>query len=117
MSTFNMTKNTSSKIKDVSLALVLVGSLFGATVSTTANAATTNNVEDAVSKFVVDQGKKMINELNVQLQQSIDNEIKTFSANFTVNSPVTLVATEQKVTQANAKVNNKNLNKPAGKSE
>jgi hypothetical protein len=81
-----MTKKISSKIKDVSLALVFIGSLFGATVSTTVNAAPATSVENAVSEFVVAQGKNMIAELNVQLQQSIDKEIKTFSTNFSLNN-------------------------------
>ena len=94
-----MTKNTSSKIKDVSLALVLIGSLFGATLSTTANAAPVNIVENAVSNFVVAQGEKMIAELNIQLQQSIDKEIKTFAANFSLNSATAWLAAEQKIMQ------------------
>ena len=99
MSTFNMTKNTSSKIKDVSLALVLIGSLFGATLSTSANAAPASTVENAVSDFVVAQGEKMITELNMQLQQSIDKEIKALAANFTLNNATTWLAAEQKITK------------------
>ena len=99
MSTFNMTKNTSSKIKDESLALVLIGSLFGATLSTSANAVPATTVENAVSDFVVAQGEKMISELNMQLQQSIDKEIKALAANFTLNSATTWLAAEQKITQ------------------
>lgn len=100
MSTFNMTKNTSNIIKDVSLTVVLIGSLLAAlTVSTRVNAAPVSSIESAVSNFVVAQGEKMIAELNMQLQQSIDKEIKTFSANFSLNSATTWLAAEQKITQ------------------
>ena len=100
MSTFNMTKNTSNIIKDVSLTVVLIGSLLAAlTVSTRVNAAPASSIESAVSNFVVAQGEKMIVELNTQLQQSIDKEIKTFAANFSLDSATTWLAAEQKITQ------------------
>jgi len=95
-----MTKNTSSKIKDVSLALVLIGSLMGATLSTSVNAAPLPDVEKAVSDFIVAQGEKMITELNTQLQQSIDNEIEEFSANFSFDNTSSWLATEQEEKQA-----------------
>ena len=86
MSTFNMTTNTSSKIKDVSLALVLIGSLLGATLSTSVNAAPLPNVEKTVSDFIVAQGEKMITELNTQLQQSINKEIEEYTVNFSFDN-------------------------------
>ena len=101
MSTFNMTKKTNSKIKDVSLAFVLIGSLLAAlTVSTRANAAPATSIENAVSDFVVAQGQKMMTELNTQLQQSINKEIKTFTANFSFNNTDTWLTADQKVKQA-----------------
>ena len=105
MNTFNMTKNTSSKIKDVSLALVFIGSLIGATVSTSVNAAPATSVENAVSEFVVSQGKNMIAELNVQLQQSIENEISTFSSNFSLNSTSAWLTAEEQVKRATPVMN------------
>ncbi|PKH85856.1 hypothetical protein [Colwellia sp. Bg11-28] len=105
MSTFNMTKKTSSKIKDVSLALVLIGSLMGATLSTSVNAAPLPDVEKAVSDFIVAQGEKMITELNTQLQQSIENEIEEFSANFSFDNTSTWLAIEQEDKQATPAVN------------
>lgn len=106
MSIFNMTKQTNSNIKDVSLALVLIGSLIGAlTVSTSVSAAPLESVEKAISNFVVAQGDKLITELNAQLQQSIDKEIKTFTANFSLNNATTWLATEQKVKQAKPSAN------------
>ncbi len=109
MSTFNMTKNTSSNIKDVSLALVLIGSLLGATLSTSVNAAPTTSVENAVSDFVVAQGEKMITELNTQLQKSINNEIKAFSANFSLNNATTWLAAEKEVKPAENTINTNSL--------
>jgi len=105
-----MTKKTSSKIKDVSLSLVLIGSLVGATVSTSANAAPAASVEDTVSEFVIAQGQSMITELNVQLQKSIDNEIKTFSTNFSVNNASAWLNTDQQV-----KKETLSMNETAGK--
>jgi hypothetical protein len=99
MSTFNMTKKTSSKIKEVSLALILTASLIGTTLSTSVNAASVSSVENAVSNFVVAQGEKMVIELNTQLQQSIDNEIKEFIANFSFNNATTWLTTAQKIKQ------------------
>ena len=112
MSIFNMTKQNNSNIKDVSLALVLIGSLIGAlTVSTSANAnAAPINVENAVSNFVVAQGERMVAELNTQLQQSIDNEIKTFSANFSLNNKMTWLVADKKTTPAKASVTEKTSN-------
>jgi hypothetical protein len=109
MSTFNMTKNTSSKIKDLSLALILTGSLIGATLSTSVNAAPATSVENAVSNFIVAQGEKMITELNAQLQQSIDNEIKKLSDNFSLNNATTWLTTEQKVKQVKPSANKKDI--------
>jgi hypothetical protein len=103
MSIFNMTTATSSKIKDVTLALVFIGSLIGA--STSVNAAPVPSVEDAVSEFVVAQGKNMIAELNMQLQQSIDNEINAFSTNFSLNSAAAWLTAEQQVKKATPTMN------------
>ena len=108
MSTFNMTKKANSKIKDVSLAFILIGSLLAAlTVSTRVNAAPATSVENVVSEFVVAQGQKIMTELNTQLQQSIDKEIKTFTANFSFNNTDTWLATDQKIKQAIPAVNEK----------
>jgi len=104
-----MTKQTNSNIKDVSLALVLIGSLIGAlTLSTSVTAAPVESIEKSVSNFVVAQGAKLMTELNTQLQQSINKEITTLSANFSVNKTITVLTTdetEKKATAANG--NNK----------
>lgn len=108
MSTFNMTKNTSSKIKDVSLALILIGSLMGATLSTSVNAAPLPDVEKAVSDFIVAQGEKMITELNTQLQQSINKEIEELTVNFSFDNASTWLTTEEPVEQTTAAVQDDN---------
>ncbi|PKI17740.1 hypothetical protein [Colwellia sp. 12G3] len=108
MSTFNMTKKTSSTIKDVSLALILTGSLIGATLSTSVNATPVTSVENAVSNFVVAQGEKMITDLNTQLQQSINSEIKSFTAKFSLNNTTTWLAEKKEVKLAKPSENKEN---------
>jgi hypothetical protein len=44
------------------------------------------------------------------LQQSIDKEIKTFTANFSLNNATTWLATEQKVKQAKPSAIKTNIN-------
>ncbi len=103
MGTLNMNRKTNNKIKDVTLALVLIGSLVGVTISASVNAAPAKGIENTVSKFVADKGQQMFSELNAQLQQSIDNEIKAFSVNFALNDTKSWLAAEKQVT--NAKTN------------
>ena len=86
MSTFNMNKETSSKIKEVSLALIFIGSLIGTTLSTTVNAAPVASRESAVNNLILAQGKTMITELNTHLQQSIKSEIDNISTQFLLNN-------------------------------
>jgi len=106
-----MTAKTSSKIKDVSLTLVLIGSLIGATLSTSASAAPASSVENMVSEFVVAQGKSMITELNSQLQLSIEQEINSLSANLSLSNTSMWLTTEQQVNKAvQSKINNQTNN-------
>jgi len=110
MSIFNMTKQTNSNIKDVSLTLVLIGALIGAlTVSTSVTAAPVESIEKSVSNFVVAQGAKLMTDLNTQLQQSINKEIKTLSANFALNNTVTLLTADQTEKQTTAVNDNNNV--------
>lgn len=106
MNIFNITKKTSSKIKEVSLALILTCSLIGVTLSTSAKAAPTN-IENAISGFIFAQGERMLSELNIQLQQSIDNEVNNFSDNFSLDNAASWLATEDKVKLAKVSVNKK----------
>ena len=109
MNIFNMTKKTSSKIKEVSLALILICSLIGVTRSTSAKAAP-RNIENAISGFIFSQGEIMLSELKIQLQQSIDNEVKNFSDNFSIDNTATWLATEEKVKLAKTSLNEKASN-------
>lgn len=103
MSIFNMTKQTNSHIKDISLSLVLIGSLIGAlSLSTSATAAPVDSIEQVASNFVVAQGAKLMTDLNTQLQQSINKEIKTLVTNFSLNNTITLLTSEQEEKQATA---------------
>tara|TARA_B110000467_G_C18197213_1_gene409652 strand:+ start:189 stop:548 length:360 start_codon:yes stop_codon:yes gene_type:complete len=75
-----MRTNTKT-IKNTVIALVIgLTSLF----SINASAQNTPNVEVAISQFVVAQGQQMMNQLNEQLQQSIANEVKEFTLNFSL---------------------------------
>lgn len=106
MSIFNLTKKNSNTIKEVSLALILSCSLIGVTFSNIASAAPVKSIESSVSDFVITQGEKMLAELSKQLQQSIDNEITKFSANFSLNSDPAWIAINKQdkpvETEANA---------------
>lgn len=98
MSTFKKIQSTGSKIKEVSLAVILAASLLGVTLSSNANAAE-NNVSTEVSEFIVTQGQVMLSELNTQLQQSIDRQIQAVAVNYSLDNTATWWATEQTVTQ------------------
>lgn len=98
MSTFKKIQSTGSKIKEVSLAVILAASLLGVTLSSNAN-ATENNISTEVSEFIVTQGQVMLSELNTQLQQSIDRQIQAVAVNYSLDTTATWWATEQTVTQ------------------
>lgn len=94
MNNFKSIKSTGSKIKEVTLTVILAASLLGVTLSSNANAATESNISTEVSEFVAVQGEKVLAELNTQLQQSIDNQIQTFTVNYSLNSAATWWADE-----------------------
>lgn len=52
MSTFQLIKSTSSKIKEVTLTLILAASLLGVTLNSSANAETETNVSAQVNELV-----------------------------------------------------------------
>ena len=68
--------NRSKGMKKTALVMAIVA---GALFSVNASATQTSSVEAAVSDFVVTQGKQIMNELNVQLQKTIDSEIQTLA--------------------------------------
>ncbi len=65
-------------IKNIGLAVIIS---VTAMMSLTANAKANNTIEGAVSEFVVAHSQQLMTELNQQLKQAIENEIKTFSIN------------------------------------
>lgn len=74
--------NKTMNIKKISLALAIsAGALF----SVNASAEQTVSLEEAISQFVINQGHQMIAELNVQISQSITDEVEKISNRFTSN--------------------------------
>ncbi|TPH16116.1 hypothetical protein [Litorilituus lipolyticus] len=90
------------------MALVLVVSL-GGLFSMNANAASAS-VENTVSDFVVAQGQQMMKELNKQLQQTIEQEVKAFSLNFTFDETVQQVDAEKSLKENTEKLLAKTTN-------
>jgi hypothetical protein len=84
MNRINTSKYVISKtFKNTVVALgISLASLFS--VNTLANTQTTPSIEMVISEFVVTQGQQMMNQLNAQLQQTIENELKAFTLNFSV---------------------------------
>jgi len=72
--------------KTISVALLItLGSIF----SINANATETTNLENSISEMVIAQGQQVMSDLTVQLQQSITEEINSFSIDFSFDEPVT----------------------------
>lgn len=90
------------------MALVLVVSL-GGLFSMNANAAPAS-VENTVSDFVVAQGQQMMKELNKQLQQTIEQEVKAFSLNFTFDETAQQVDAEKALKENTEKLIAKKTN-------
>ena len=65
--------------------LITLGAMF----SLNATAADTNSIENSISKMVIAQGQQVMSDLTVQLQQSITEEINSFSINFSFDESVT----------------------------
>lgn len=80
-------------IKKMGLVLVVtLGGLFSMNVN-----AASASVENTVSDFVVAQGQQMMKELNKQLQQTIKQEVKALSLNFTFDETVEQKSTNNQV--------------------
>ncbi|RHW74825.1 hypothetical protein [Colwellia sp. RSH04] len=80
-------------IKKMGLVLVVtLGGLFSMNVN-----AASASVENTVSDFVVAQGQQMMKELNKQLQQTIKEEVKALSLNFTFDETVKQESTKNQV--------------------
>lgn len=77
-------KNFNRRAISVAL-LITLGAMF----SVNASAAETNSIENSISEMVIAQGKQVMSDLTVQLQQSIIEEINSFSINFSFDESIT----------------------------
>ena len=78
MNTFNR--------KNISMTLIIsLGVIF----SVNANAVPTSSIESSISEMVLAQGQQVMNDLTMQLQQSITAEINSFSINFSFDDTLT----------------------------
>lgn len=57
--------------------------------SVNAKAAESANIENSISEMVLAQGQQVLSDLTVQLQQSIIEEVNSFSINFSFDESVT----------------------------
>jgi|GEM_PF-1813351 len=72
--------------KNISVALLItMGTIF----SVNANAAETNTIENSISEMVVAQGEQVMSNLTAQLQQSISEEISSFTIDFSFEETIT----------------------------
>ena len=77
MNTFNR--------KNISMALIIsLGAIFSVNAS-----AAPSSIEDSISEMVLAQGQQVMNDLTMQLQQSITTEISNFSINFSFDDSIT----------------------------
>ena len=77
-------KNFNRRAITVAL-LITLGAMF----SVNASAAETSSIENSISEMVIAQGQQVLSDLTVQLQQSITEEINSFSVDFSFNESVT----------------------------
>ncbi|GAA6172062.1 hypothetical protein NBRC116592_17320 [Colwellia sp. KU-HH00111] len=71
--------------KNISVALLIT---LGAIFSVNANAAETSNLENSLSEMIVAQGQQVMVDLKAELQQSITQEINSFSIDFSFNESI-----------------------------
>ena len=72
--------------KNISVAVLLtISALF----SLNTQAAETTSIESSISELVIAQGTKMMSELSEQLQQSITEEINSFTIDFSFDKSLT----------------------------
>ena len=72
--------------KNISIALLIT---MGAAFSVNTNAAETSSIEKSLNEVVIAQGQQVMSDLTVQLQQSITEELNSFSINFSFDETVT----------------------------
>ena len=64
--------------------IISLGAVFSVNAS-----ATPSSIEDSISEMVLAQGQQVMNDLTMQLQQSITTEISNFSINFSFDDSIT----------------------------
>ncbi len=72
--------------KNISVALLIT---LGAIFSVNANAAQTNSIENSLTEMVIAQGQQVVGDLSVQLQQSIEAELSSFTIDFSFDESIT----------------------------
>ena len=77
-------KNFNRRAITVAL-LITLGAMF----SINASAAETNSIENSISEMVIAQGQQVMSDLTVQLQQSITEEVNSFSVDFSFDESIT----------------------------
>ncbi|MDP7592438.1 MAG: hypothetical protein QF552_07035 [Litorilituus sp.] len=70
---------------NISVALLFT---MGTVFSVNVNAAETNAIENSISEMVLAQGEQVMSELTAQLQQSISQEINSFTIDFSFEETV-----------------------------
>lgn len=71
--------------KNISVALLItLGAIFSANV----NATETSSIESSISELVLAQGQQVMSDLSEQLQQSISEEISSFSIDFSFDEAI-----------------------------
>ena len=75
-------KNFNRRAISVAL-LITLGAAFSV------NAAEETSIENSISEMVIAQGQQVMSDLTVQLQQSITEEINSFSVDFSFDQSIT----------------------------
>lgn len=73
-------------LKNISVALLIT---TGAIFSVNVNAAETSSIENSLSEMVLAQGQQVMVDLTAQLQESITEEINSFSIDFSFDESIT----------------------------
>lgn len=104
--------------KNITAALLIT---MGAVFSVNANAAETNTIESSISEMVVAQGERVMNDLSAQLQQSISEELNSFTIDFsfdeTINESIAWLTDEEATPVAEVKQAEQDKSKEQPESE
>lgn len=71
--------------KNISVALLIT---LGAIFSVNTNAAETSSIENSLSEMIIAQGQQVMVDLTAELQQSITQEINSFTIDFSFNESI-----------------------------